>query len=349
MNMITKTNFVKNIIFLPMLILTQVSIFAQKEEVKEEKAKITFEGSVDAYFQTNLTDSDANALSFGSSFANQTGFALGMANVIAGYKGKKTGALADLAFGPRGLDAVGGNTGIFINQLYAFWHVSDKISLTLGRFNTFLGYELISPVENFNYSTSFLFSNGPFSHTGLKADFNLFDDFSLMLAVMNVTDENFNSGILAGSVPGAYALGAQFSYLGQSLNLYYDGKAKLGFEVDYTGGFNLSNNFFLGINAAYADNNGVGFSGAALYPQLKTSKNLSLGLRGEYFTSTDDDNNTDNSSVFAATLTASYTYEKLIIKPEIRIDSWNDNNFLDSNLNPTKSLSSFLIAAIYSF
>ena len=123
-----------------------------------------------------------------------------MANVIASYEGEKVGFVADLVFGPRGEDAVfgsplyqslkgtiGGSSQI-INQLYAYWNVSESVKLTLGNFNTFLGYEVISPVANFNYSTSYLFSYGPFSHAGLKADFALGEDTSLMLAVMNPTD-----------------------------------------------------------------------------------------------------------------------------------------------------------------
>ena len=90
------------------------------------------------------------------------------------------------------------------------------------------------------------FLSGPFIHIGLKADFALSEDFSLMLAVMNATDlTEFNP-------TGEYAFGAQLGYAGQFLNLYYDsGSFSLGFEIDYTGGFDLSDDFFLGINAAY--------------------------------------------------------------------------------------------------
>ncbi|HAE72380.1 MAG TPA: porin, partial [Flavobacteriaceae bacterium] len=44
-------------------------------------------------------------------------------------------------------------TGNIVNQLYMYWNVSDKVTLTMGNFNTFLGYEVISPAANFNYST----------------------------------------------------------------------------------------------------------------------------------------------------------------------------------------------------
>jgi len=274
-----------------------------------------------------------------------------MANVIASYEGAKTGAVADLAFGPRALQAVGGDAGIFVNQLYAYWNVSEGTKLTVGRFNTYLGYEVISPAANFNYSTSYLFSYGPFSHVGLKADFALSEDFSLMLAVMNVTDENFNG--TSGSVPGAYSLGAQLGYSGQYLNFYYDGNAKLGFEIDYTGGFDISDTFYLGLNAAYQDNDGVGFFGAAIYPQLATSDSFKIGLRGEYFAESGDygaiGTGVEDSSVFTATLTGSYSIENLTIKPELRLDSTSDDAFFDNDGAASKSLSSFLIAAIYSF
>src|SRR5690606_8879924 len=130
------------------------------------------------------------------------------ANMVAAYKGEKVGFVADLVFGPRGADAVFLSTGSanIVNQLYMYWRPDDRLTLTIGNFNTFLGYELISPTGNFNYSTSYMFSNGPFSHTGLKADFALSDKWSLMAAVMNPTDmTEFN-------LAGTYTIGAQLGY-----------------------------------------------------------------------------------------------------------------------------------------
>ncbi|MCK5440901.1 MAG: porin [Maribacter sp.] len=333
---ITNTNYIKKSVLLAIMLLSAVT-FAQDEE---ESKKVSISGTVDAYYQTNLSASDTEPQSFGTSFADELGFALGMANIIATYEGEKTGAVADLTYGPRGDAATGGYN---LNQLYAYWNVSEGTTLTMGRFNTFLGYEVISPAGNFNYSTSYLFSSGPFSHVGLKADFSLSEDVSLMLALMNVTDTNNN-------LTGVYSVGAQLGFSGQYFNFYYDGGEVLGYEIDYTGGFDLSDDFFLGINAAYADNDGEGFSGVALYPQLATCDSFSLGLRGEYF-ATHSDGAGDDPSVFAATLTGSLTVENLTIKPEIRLDSWGSDvePYFDMDGGPSKSLSSFLLAAIYSF
>lgn len=311
--------------------------FAQEET---EEKKVSLSGSVDAYYQSYLSASDNVEQSFGTSFANETGFALGMANIIASYDGEKVGVVADVVFGPRGDAAIGDYN---LNQLYAYWNVSKSTTLTFGRFNTYLGYEVIAPTGNFNYSTSYLFSSGPFSHVGLKADFGLSDDVSLMLAVMNATDINNNT-------TGDYALGAQVGFYSQYLNLYYDSGIVLGFEIDYTGGFDLSDTFFLGINGAYQNNDGSGFHGVALYPQVATSDDFSIGLRGELL-GYHDSNVDDLPSVFSATLTGSYTLDSLTIKPEIRLDSWGNDfePYLNSDSEFSNSLSAFTLAAIYSF
>ncbi|MEX0275147.1 MAG: outer membrane beta-barrel protein, partial [Flavobacteriaceae bacterium] len=321
-----------------------VPVTAQEDEEK----KFTFSGTVDAYYRANLNaaNSGDNYQAPGSSFANLPGFSLGMANVIGNYEGDKVGFTADLVFGPRGTDAIFASpmysaTGNIVNQLFVYWNVSDKVKLTFGNFNTFLGYEVISPAANFNYSTSYLFSYGPFSHTGLRADFTLTDELSLMLAVMNPTDlTEFNPN-------GKYAYGAQLGYSGQYLNLLADDGA---LEIDFTGGVSLSDNFFLGINAAYFDNSDadISFAGIALYPQYQTSDNFSIGLRGEYFTETNlgaiGANDADgDANVLALTLTGSATIGDLTLKPELRLDGASeDDTFVDADGAPMKRLSSFL-------
>lgn len=341
-------------LILLMLLISITSIAQEEEKIAKEKKKFTFNGSVDAYYRANLNADEFSAP--GSSFANLPGFALGMANFIASYEGEKVGFVADLVYGPRGEDATflspflrpGGSSNI-VNQLYAYWNVSESVKLTFGNFNTFLGYEVISPTANFNYSTSYLFSYGPFSHTGLKADFTISDDFSLMLAVMNPTDATeFNP-------TNKYAFGAQLGYSGQYLNFLADDGA---FEIDFTGGFDISDTFFLGINAALydaGDDFDTGFAGVALYPQITTSDTVKIGLRGEYFTQTGgfdvNDTGVIESSILAATLSANISVGDLTIIPELRLDSSSDDAafFADKDLDAQKSLSSFILAAVYSF
>jgi hypothetical protein len=339
----------KKIIF---TLLLAASFIGTAQE-KEEKT-FSLSGSVDTYFRGNISGGEYDTAP-GSSFANQPGFALGMINLVAAYEGEKVGFVADMVYGPRGADAVfgsqqtiitkdgevtvSGNSSI-VNQLYAYWNVSDKVTLTIGNFNTFLGYEVISPTANFNYSTSYLFSYGPFSHTGLKADFTLSENTSLMLAIMNPTDATeYNP-------TGSYAFGAQLGLSGQYFNFLYDSGA---YEIDFTGGFDVSETFFLGVNAAYySGDDAPGFYGAALYPQIATSDSFKIGLRTEYFVEDGDfgaiGTGVEDSSVFATTLTGNYSIGSLTIIPELRLDSASDAAFVGD-----KALSSFALAAVYSF
>ncbi|WP_338408983.1 porin [uncultured Flavobacterium sp.] len=337
----------KNYFYFVVLFFTS-SLIAQEQAEK----KVSISGTVDAYFRSNLNaPNDENAIAPGSSFANLPGFALGMANIVASYEGEKVGFVADLVFGPRGTDAVFASpmyssTGNIVNQLYVYWNVTEKVKLTMGNFNTFLGYEVISPALNFNYSTSYLFSYGPFSHTGFKADVSLAEDLSLMLGVMNDTDlTEFNP-------TGDYAFGTQLGYKSQFLNVLVDPSFV---EIDFTGGFDVSEKLFLGLNAAYLsiEDSGPGFTGVALYPQYTVTDSFALGIRGEYFVEDGSfgaiGSGVEDSSVFAATLTASYSVDNLIIKPELRLDSASEDSFIDNDLMPSKSLASFLVAAIYKF
>lgn len=365
MKAITNSKLLKFLVLLPLALQTS-HLLAQEEE--KESPKFTISGSVDAYFRTNfngLNKSEelvgGDPVSFtpaapATSFANDPGFAFGMANVIFNYDSDKVGFVADLVFGPRGEDAVflsQPSTNI-VNQLYVYYKVNDVLKFTFGNWNTFLGYEVISPVGNFNYSTSYMFSYGPFSHTGLKADFSFDDHWTGMLAVMNPTDYTEFNPI------GKYSFGGQLGYSNNAgsayLNLLY-GEQSLSddalFQIDLTTGWDLTDSFYLGLNTTYQDTDGTGFYGVALYPQLALSESFALGVRGEYFKELEDGGVVygADTSVTAFTLTGSYQTGGLIIKPELRIDSVSDDYpaFLDTDLNPTSNLASFLVAAIYAF
>ena len=117
-----------------------VNLISQEEEQWYDNFSIS--GSVDGYFRHNLgapNKLDTTEDSFiapATSFANESGFALGMANMIFGYEGDKVGFVGDLVFGPRGKDAVFGSndSASIVNQLFVYWNVSEKMKLTFGNF-----------------------------------------------------------------------------------------------------------------------------------------------------------------------------------------------------------------------
>ncbi|WP_233194613.1 outer membrane beta-barrel protein [Aquimarina sp. I32.4] len=287
-----------------------------------------------------------------------------MANAIFAYKNKKTGIIADLVFGPRGKDAVFNSEGSsqVINQLYAYWNITKSIKLTFGNFNTFLGYEVISPSENFNYSTSYMFSYGPFSHTGLKADFSISEKWSAIFAIMNPTDYTENNPF------DTYIIGGQLSYNRNTyLNIRYGNEGKPQevhptFQIDLTSWQNLTPTFYLGINATYLTNKlednekSSGFYGVALYPQYKASDKLFIGLRAEYFSVYNKGliniiglDTKGDGDVIATTLTGNYTVGNLTLKPELRLDITSENSFFDTNNEASKNLFSFVLGTVYKF
>jgi len=328
----------KNIIT---LILVAASLMMAVAPAQAQDLSIS--GSVDTYFRGNLSGERDDAP--GTSFANLPGFSLGMVNLVTGIEGEKVGFVGDLVFGPRGADAVFLSTGSanIVNQLYAYWNVSDNVTFTLGNFNTFLGYEVISPTANFNYSTSYMFSYGPFSHTGAKVDIAA-GDFSIMAAVMNATDEtDFN-------ISDAYYFGTQLGYDFGKGSIYLNGLFGDGYtQFDVTAGADITDALYLGLNATVADEL---FSGLAVYLQAALSDSFKLGVRAETFNQDTADlgalpqlMTAETSSAFDFTISANYTVGSLTLIPEIRFDALTDAAFADGE----ESLSSFILAAVYGF
>lgn len=327
----------------------------------QEEGKLSVTGTVDVYGTTNFIKGAGTPGILIASPENANAFGLGSANTVFAYEKGKAGVVADLAFGPKADDA---NLAGAINQLYAYYNVNDKLTVTAGQFNTFLGYEVISPAANFNYTVSYLFNAGPFSHTGVKLDYAVSEDLSFMLALTNGHAVASDDGNLTDQTQ----FGAQIGYKGQYLNFIVGGvenntndagditgpSSKDWFFVDYTGGFDLSESFYLGINAAYAHSadSDAGYQGAALYFQNTFSEKFALGLRPEFF----QNNGASDASVFATTLSANYNLTgNLKLIGDLRFDNSDDRIIeafeadLANNIPGEESTSTFTLAAVYSF
>lgn len=323
---------------------------------QDEESKFKFNGSVDAYWRSNINapDDEVNegTLPYAppSSFVNMPGFSLGMANLVASYEDDKVGFVADLAYGPRADQAInpnGATNNAAINQMYMFWKVTENTTATMGRFNTFLGIERISPVENFNYSMSHAFTFGPRNHNGLMLDFKLKNNWTMKLAVMNpmeVTD--FNN-------TGHYSVGGQI--INGSFKFGYVRSQRSSF-IDIVTGFDISDKIQMGLNAQFANyENGIlegrigdEYTSLSIYPQYTASESMSWGVRLEYiaFGPVAD---SDVLSVVTPTLTANYQVGGLTIKPEFRLDSSSQDIFINNDGNGSGTLSSFVLGAVYSF
>jgi hypothetical protein len=342
----------KKVLALLVLALTTSISFAQDAP---ETTPLEITGSGDLYYKYDFAKVPNIGTSFGS---DQNSVSLGMLDIAFKKSIKKVSFVGEVSFGPRGqYQSIPNGDGTDVNSfhiqnLYATYVVSDKFSFTAGYMGTFIGYEVISPVGNFAYSTSYLFTNGPFQNAGVKANYKISEKFGAMLGVFNDTWNSYK----ADPAKGLNAVGGQLSFATEGVSAYLnfmDGSVS-GTIVDLTATFQLSKKFKLGLNVADFSNEGeVGYTGAAIYPSYAITDAFALGLRAEYFKAK---KNSDalygigaDQSVTAFTLSGNYKVNGLTIIPEFRMDSNSDEYFVNSDMDPTKSASQFLLAVVYGF
>ncbi|MDX2196924.1 MAG: outer membrane beta-barrel protein [Cytophagales bacterium] len=166
-----------------------------------------------------------------------------------------------------------------IKQAYFKYNITDKLSFTVGQFGTHIGYEVIDAPVNFHYSLSNLFNNGPFYHVGGKINYSFSDKFGVMAGVVNnwdaltdwkkqksVIGQVFLSPISGLNIYLNYIIGhnddgfkvARSSTVPSSgygpfsgSNPYYSGPSYTRQLIDLTLGYQITDKFYLGLNAAY--------------------------------------------------------------------------------------------------
>jgi len=328
----------KKVIATLALVLTSTFAFAQDTPLE-------ISGSADAYWKYDF----AKTANIPTSFAtDHNSVSLGMIDVVLKKKTGKTSFVGEVSFGPRGtgqsIPDVDGQS-FHIQNLYATYAASDKLSLTAGYMGTFVGYEVISPLANFHYSTSYLFTTGPFQNAGIKANYAVSSKVGLMVGLFN---DQWNT-YKATPEFGLNAFGAQLTLTpAEGLTAYFNllTGSESGTIFDLTAAYQMSPKFKLGLNAADFSGveSGSGYSGIALYPSVSISDSFGLGLRAESFKS-----KTLDTSVSAFTLSANLKSGGLTFIPEIRLDSASEDSFYKSNGNPTKSASQFAVAMVYGF
>ncbi len=310
----------------------------------EEEGGLKISGSVDTYWKYDFSGYP----NIETSFANeQNSISIGMLDLILEQTVGKASFVGEVSFGPRNESSV---FGLNIQNLYMSYALTDKLSLTAGYMGTFVGYEVISPAGNFNYSTSYLFTNGPFQNAGIKADYAISDKVGLMVGL-------FNDWNVLQDLNGVSDFGAQLyvspvdgwdMYFNFITGFNHSAEGSLT-EFDITTGYQISDAFYLGLNFATTslknddtDLDG-GFTGIAFYPQYAFSDAVALGLRYENFSWK------EGTSYNAITLSLPITSGPLKFIPEFRFDNASDDVFFDSNMAATGGASQFLMAAVYVF
>lgn len=323
--------------------------------VAQEKASpLEISGSVDTYYKYDLNKS-GNIKTFFAS--EQNSVSLGMIDLALKKTTGKASFVGELSFGPRGQEqsllTAGNGNSFHIQNLYVDYAFSDNFNVTAGFMGTFIGYEVISPAANFNYSTSYLFGAGPFQNAGIKGTYSFSEKVSLMVGL-------FNEWNVYSASRGVSSLGAQLTVAPvKGLTAYInglhglDGYGNYSTVIDLTTTYEVNEKVKVGLNAANlsAGDDEFGYSGVALYPQYAFTPAVALGLRAEYFNYKAISGG-PSTSVTSFTLSGNIKSGGLTFIPEVRFDNDKDftQGFLKSDaITLHKSAAQFSLAAVYSF
>jgi len=234
----------------------------------------------------------------------------------------------------------------------------EQLEFTLGTWGTHIGYEALDAYLNRNYSVSYMFTNGPFSHTGLKADINLGGKNDIMVGISNPTDFRSAPGMPMSFI-AQFATGtkddkikAYFNFVGGRQSDF-----KKVVQGDIVATWAITSKFNIGVNGTLQSVkldldstgkfNSFTWGGAALYLNVDPVNWFGLTLRTEYIAGQDE--YLGLKSVIAPTLSANFKAQNLTIIPEFRFDNAANAVFYKNATENTKSTGSFILAVTYHF
>ncbi len=289
-------------------------------------------------------------------------------------------------------------TSAAIKQAYFTWKATSKLSFTVGQFGTHIGYEVIDAPINYHYSLSNLFNNGPFYHVGAKANYAFSDHVALMVGIVNNWDAltdwktqksaiaqlyikpvdgwNIYLNYIGGANDDGFKSGGTGSTVGQGNTGYAFATGNYTRQLfDITTGYQITDKFYLGLNAAYGMYNFKGgtnqvspgvtetdyitgkfqklkptWGGVAGYVNYAISDVVGIGARYEYFSdkyAVRYIGTTNRSLTITMPLTLADGH--LIVKPEFRVDNANVAYYEDANGNGSTNQTTFGAAFIYKY
>lgn len=335
-------------------VFTFAALSASSMSYAQESAPLQISGSVDTYYKYDF----AKVPNIGTSFASDhNSISIGMIDLALKKSTGKASFVGELSFGPRGQAGSlpqgdgGPDNSFHIQNLYVNYDFTDKFTMTAGYMGTFIGYEIISPTGNFNYSTSYLFSAGPFQNAGIKATYSFSDKVSLMAGLFN--DWNVYKDVNGVSHVGGQLTVSPVEGWTAYLNVLSGksaGDVGTGTILDLTTSYQVTEKVKLGLNVAdySVTKDGGGYNGAALYAQNAFTSSFSLGVRGEYFNSKGTGGASDEH-VTSVTLSGNFKAGGMTFIPEVRLDNGSEKIFQKKNLSPTRNASQFALAVVYAF
>lgn len=184
---------------------------AKKEEAKKNDGvlkffrDVEFSGIVDGYYSYN--NNKVDMFTQGRAFdVRHNAFSLQLAKLTlnkANSKEDPLGFRVDLGLGETVdrvisvSDSSRNDATKHVLQAYASYvaPIGKGLTLDFGKFYTPVGAEVIETKDNFNYSRGWLFTYGPYYHTGLRAKYAFNDKVALTGFVMNGWDNVFENNV----------------------------------------------------------------------------------------------------------------------------------------------------------
>jgi hypothetical protein len=342
----------------------------QSLHAQDSTKSLTISGSVDGYYRYNFSNAVGNSNNKTSFTNSQSSFALGMATIKAdatALSGKVT-ATADLGFGTRAeefsyYESATKSSLAMVKQLYLTYALSSNVKLTAGKFATHVGYEVMDAPLNRNYSMSYMFTNGPFSHTGVKMDVTA-GPVGFMLGVANFIDQTTSTTstkTLIGQVSGGSKDGKFKAYLNYAGFFgANEGSNPLALkslnQLDLVITATVTDKFGLGFNATMQDRKQIEVSttpsgswkGLALYLNIDPTPAVGLTWRNEFIS----DSKVvyyGTKSIYASTLSLNYKVGPFTLIPELRFEAAQSEIFSKNDGSFSKSTATALLAAVYKF
>ncbi|MCU0429741.1 MAG: porin [Cytophagaceae bacterium] len=412
----------RKLLLFPFMVGLAWNAVAQDSTAAKPDGALTVSGYVDAYYNYAFNKPKSGSLlgggGSGRAFDRTTDqFSLGLVQLKTMYSSSKVDIVADLTFGPNAelgnfgnLPAVSANpaftslygTSAAIKQAYGTYKATDKLSFTVGQFGTHIGYEVIDAPVNFHYSLSNLFNNGPFYHVGAKVNYAISDKLAVMGGVVNNWDNLLDNNEQKSVIGQVYikptdGFNVYLNYIGgdnDELAPYKITSAKRYGEYnrhlyDLTTGYQLTDKFYVGLNAAYgyyvgknsvvedqikaltanaakfkdSSRTRLDWGGVAIYTTYKVSDVFTIGARYEYFEDYFGVRYLGGTMPAAAgaanpkvnnnslTITGAFTLANgnFILKPEFRFDGSSVALYEDKNGGAIKEQKTIGLATIFKF
>ncbi len=226
--------------------------------------------------------------------------------------------------------------------------IGSGIRLDAGKFITHMGYELIEGYDGYNdnASRSFLFGYAiPFTHTGIRAAYQIVDPLSLTLMLTNGWDNAIDNN-------AAKTICLQVGITPMSgMNLFINGiygperngeNNDIRRGIDIVGTYTMNELLTLGVNGNFSsEQNAVvtgdaSWNGVVGYLRVNCMENFSCTLRAEQF----DDHDGTRTGVVQKLSEFTFTPEfrpapHLILRGDFRLDT-SDKEVFEKEMNTLK-------------